>query len=241
MRVVTVAERPELAAELWGFGDSWPEFMLHDQVAMLMAPLAARYPQLQLLLLSDDGECVGKGHAIPFDWDGADSSLPARGWDEIQLRAVRAVAPTAVSALEITVRPHLRGKGLSAVLLSAMRDAVGAMGFTDLFAPVRPSQKAAEPLAPMDEYALRTRDDGLPYDPWLRVHVRAGGRIVRVCPLSMTISATLPQWRAWTGLPFDASGEITVHGALAPVTVSVPRDLAVYVEPNVWVHHSLNS
>jgi GNAT superfamily N-acetyltransferase len=239
MRVVTVAERPDLADELWGFGDSWPEFMLHDQVAMLMAPLAGRYPQLQLLLLDDDGECVGKGHSVPFDWDGADSSLPARGWDEIQLRASRAVAPTAVSALEITVRPHLRGKGLSAVLLGAMRDAVRAMGHTDLFAPVRPSLKSAEPLTPIDEYAWRTRDDGLPYDPWLRVHVRAGGRIVRVCPLSMTIAASLPEWRDWTGLPFDTSGDIIVPGALTPVTVSVSRDLAIYVEPNVWVHHSI--
>jgi GNAT superfamily N-acetyltransferase len=237
MRVVTVAERPDLMDKLWGFTEGWAEFMLHDPVAMLMRPLAQRYPQLQLLLLDDDGACVGKGHAVPLEWDGNEESLPDRGWDQVQLLAARVTAPTAASALEINVRPALRGKGLSAVLLDAMRTAVRDMGLADLFAPVRPSQKHLEPLTPMDEYAFRTRDDGLPTDAWLRVHARAGGRIVRVCPLSMTIAGTLPEWRAWTGLPFDTDGDTIVPGALAPVTVSLSRDVATYVEPNVWVRH----
>ena len=36
----------------------------------------------------------------------------------------------------------------------------------------------------MAEYARRLRDDGLPEDPWLRVHVRAGGEVVEVTPFS---------------------------------------------------------
>jgi GNAT superfamily N-acetyltransferase len=237
MRVVTVAERPELMDELWGFVEGWPEFMLKDPVAALMRPLAERYPQLQLLLLDDDDRCVGKGHAVGFEWDGVEQSLPDRGWDEVQLRAMRTAAPTAVSALEITVRPGLRGTGLSAKLLGGMRDAVRGMGLSDLFAPVRPNQKAAEPLTPMEEYATRVRTDGLPADAWLRVHVRAGGRIVKVCPRSMTIVGSLPEWRAWTGLPFDTDGDVLVPDALAPVAVSLTRDLGVYVEPNVWIRH----
>ena len=47
------------------------------------------------------------------------------------------------------------------------------------------------------------------------------------------------QWREWTGLPFTTSGEVEVAGALSPVHVSVEQDHAVYVEPNVWVHHRL--
>jgi GNAT superfamily N-acetyltransferase len=237
VRVVSVADRPDLVAELQGFDDSWPRFMLEDPVAALMEPMGQRYPQLQLLLLDEESRCVGKAHAVGFEWDGTVESLPDRGWDGVLLRSARSGKATAVSALEIAVRPGLRGRGLSAVLLEALRDAVAGMGLTDLFAPVRPNQKSAEPLASMEEYAFRVREDGLPVDPWLRVHVRAGARIVRVCPLSMTITGTLPDWRRWTGLPFDTSGEVTVDGALAPVAVSVPRNLAVYIEPNVWVHH----
>ena len=61
------------------------------------------------------------------------------------------------------------------------------------------------PHTPMGEYAARTRDDGLPHDPWLRVHVRAGGVIDRVAPASMVILGTLAEWREWTGLPFAAA------------------------------------
>ncbi len=236
MHVVSVAERPDLLGELWGFGDGWPPFMLEDSVALLMSPLADRFPDLQLLLLDGD-RCVGKVHAVAFGWDGAEESLPDRGWDEVLLRGSRDTTPTAVSALEITIRPDVRGKGLSGIMLGALRDAVRGQGFADLFAPVRPSLKSAEPLLPMAEYAARVRDDGLPWDPWLRVHVRAGGRIVRVCPMSMMITGTLEQWRGWTGLPFDTGGEVLVPQALAPVIVSQTGGYAVYVEPNVWVRH----
>jgi hypothetical protein len=55
----------------------------------------------------------------------------------------------------------------------------------------------------------------------------------------MSISGDLDQWRVWTGLPFDHSGDVVVPGALAPVHVSVEHDHAVYVEANVWIHHRL--
>jgi hypothetical protein len=89
----------------------------------------------------------------------------------------------------------------------------------------------------MTEYAAGTGDDGLPVDPWLRVHTRLGGRILKVCPASMSIPGSLAQWRDWTGLPFDHSGELEVPGGPVPVQVSVEHDHAVYVEPNVWMHH----
>jgi hypothetical protein len=113
------------------------------------------------------------------------------------------------------------------------------LGYTELVAPVRPNTKA-DPDEPMASYAFRTRGDGLPVDPWLRVHVRAGGRILNVAPTSMTISGTLAQWREWTGLAFDASGPVHVPGALVPVLCAAEHDYAVYVEPNVWVYHSLS-
>ena len=84
---------------------------------------------------------------------------------------------------------------------------------------------------------MGTREDGLPADPWLRTHVQAGAQIIGVAPRSMVITGSLEQWRTWTGLPFDASGPVRVPGALVPVHCDVAADLAVYVEPNVWVRH----
>ncbi|MEO7235617.1 MAG: N-acetyltransferase, partial [Lapillicoccus sp.] len=127
----------------------------------------------------------------------------------------------------------------SRLMLEAMgARAVGA-GLLDLFGPVRPTGKHEVPHVPMADYALATRHDGLPADPWLRVHVRMGGRIVTVAPSSMVIPGTLREWREWTGLPFDRSGDLVVPFACNPVHVSVEQEHAVYVEPNVWVHHDL--
>ncbi len=53
----------------------------------------------------------------------------------------------------------------------------------------------------------------------------------------MTVSGTLEQWRAWTGLPFDTEGPVEVPGALVPVHCSPAHGYAVYTEPNVWVRH----
>jgi hypothetical protein len=79
----------------------------------------------------------------------------------------------------------------------------------------------------------------LPYDPWQRVHVRAGGRIVRPAEAWMTIPGTVAQWREWTGLHFDPAGPVLVPNALVPVQCDPGHGYAVYVGPNVWVHHKL--
>jgi hypothetical protein len=141
--------------------------------------------------------------------------------------------------LEIIVLPPYRGRGVSQLMLQAMIANTWARGFADLYAPLRPSDKHREPRVPFAEYVERTRADGLPHDSWLRTHIRAGGRIVRVAPCSMVIAGTLAEWSGWTGQVFDRSGEVTVAGALSPVHVSREHDHAVYIEPNLWLHHRI--
>ncbi len=54
------------------------------------------------------------------------------------------------------------------------------------------------------------------YQSWLRIHVHAGGRIVKKRPVSMIIAETLENWRNWTGLSFDSDGPATAASALTP-------------------------
>jgi GNAT superfamily N-acetyltransferase len=244
--IASLAARPDRAA-LWSRLDNlWPEFMRHDPGSGLYYGHAQEaYPDHLLLAVdAGTGEPVAKALSVPLSYDGdiADG-LPEGGWDWAIRRSVEdrltGGRPDIVSALEIMVRPDLRGAGISARMLAAMRDNAAARGFTDLVAPVRPSGKPAQIHKPIDVYAHERRADGLPVDPWLRVHVRAGARIVNVAHASMVIPGTLAQWRQWTGLPFDASGPVAVPEALVPVHCAVEQDVAVYVEPNVWVHHQL--
>ncbi len=156
-------------------------------------------------------------------------------WADADWRARRRA--TVVSALEIIVLGPYRGRGVSQLMLKALIANTWARGFGDLYAPVRPSDKHREPRTPFADYVARQRSDGLPHDSWLRTHIRAGGRIVKIAPCSMVIAGTLAEWSHWTGLTFTQSGMVEVPGALSPIAVSCEQDHAVYVEPNIWVHH----
>lgn len=242
---VTLAERPDLVDAMWSMASSWPHFMLQDPVSELwFRRIGDAFPEHQLVALDESGAIVARVNAVPLASTSLDA-LPDRGWDAVVEQAFADAEagrePRLVSLVEARVVPERQGAGLSAELLRAARRNVQRLGGRDLVAPVRPTAKSLEPHTPMWEYACRVRDDGLPADPWLRTHVRLGARIVRVCPLSMTIAGTLGDWRTWTGMPLDVSGAVEVPGALSPVHVSVEQDCAVYVEPNVWVHHPLEA
>jgi GNAT superfamily N-acetyltransferase len=241
MRLVTLDERPDLIEA--DVAEVWPEFMFHDAVsAALWARLVAAFPQCSLLALDEGtGEPVAKATTFPFTADV--ENLPDGGYDAVILGAaadhLAGRAGTVLGAVEIAVRPDRRGTGLSGRMLDAARRNAGRLGYRDLVVALRPNHKHLVPFEPFSGYVRQTRDDGLPSDPWLRTHVRAGGRPVKVASRSMTIVGTLAQWRAWTGLPFDADGPVVVPQALVPVHCDVARDQAVYVEPNIWVHHGV--
>jgi hypothetical protein len=120
-----------------------------------------------------------------------------------------------------------------------MLDLARAHRLPALLAPVRPAAKAAYPLAPMERYVRWETDDGLPLDPWLRVHARLGADILAVAPRTLVIEGPVADWERWTSLRFPDSGPYVVPGALQPVVVDRERDLVRYEDPNVWMRHAI--
>ncbi|MBL6080634.1 hypothetical protein JMJ56_21685 [Belnapia sp. T18] len=248
LELVPLRGRPDLRAQVFSevFMALWPAFMQEDPAADLFF---AR-PHLDACLdtafaVVDPARpevAVGRAFAVPFAFGiPGRENLPDAGWDGVVrwAHADRALgrAPNALSALEITLLPSHRGRGASRMVLDAMRQRAAELGLGHIFAPVRPTMKHLEPFVPMEEYTGRTGADGLPADPWLRVHVRAGGQIVKVAPTSMVVPGTITDWQRWTGLQFTATGTVVVPNALVPVHVSLEQNHAVYIEPNVWVRH----
>ena len=251
LAVATLRERPELRALVFSaeFQAGWPEFARHDPTAALYYGALDRY--LDFVLAAVDREQpdrpIARACSVPFAFRDATSGrkeLPPGGWGAVirwadaDWRAGRRA--TAVSALEILVAPPYRGRGISQLMLSAMLANTWARGFADLYAPLRPSDKHREPHVPFADYVARTRPDGLPHDAWVRTHIRAGARVVGIAPYSMVIAGTLAEWSEWTGVEFAGGGEIIVPGALSPVHASREQNHAVYVEPNLWVHHRVS-
>ncbi len=242
--ITTCAERPELIPRVYEINDEWPAFMLHDPVGNALFHRVIEEFPWYCVVATAAGRVVARGRSAPFDAGRPGrTETPDQGWDRVLVWAFadhrRGRPATAVSALDITVDAGHLGRGLSRRMLVALAAAAGRQGHDVLVAPTRPTAKHQQPRLSTAEYVLQRRDDGLPTDPWLRVHVRAGGTIEGVAPASRTISGSLEDWRRWTGLPFDRDGDVEVPGALAPVHCDTTHDHAVYVEPNVWVRHRL--
>jgi hypothetical protein len=240
VRFVVHEARPE-ARELDELWREWPEFMLHDETADgRWGQLFDRYPGFQFWGLDDDtGELVVRCNSVPVAMDTEE--LPSRGWSEAIRTAVDDdLEPTVLCALQIQVARAYQGKGLSGLALREMRAIGAGHGFSDLVAPVRPTLKARYPLVPAERYASWVRADGLPFDPWLRVHARAGARLVGVCAESMRVPGTVAQWEEWAGMAFPESGSYVVPEALVTVDIDREADRGLYVEPNVWMHHRLD-
>ena len=200
--IVTLDERPDLidaADKLASETGAWPEFMLHDPVASKhFWRLYDTFPAYQVVLLDDKGEMVALGNTIPVTWDGTVDGLPDEGWDAILQLGVSnfhsKIVPNCASAIQAVVAPEYMGQGVSKHLIKAMRGVVVRQALKRLIAPVRPNLKHAYPLITMERYIEWKQADGFPFDPWLRTHARLGGRILKVCPRSMTISATVAAW-----------------------------------------------
>jgi GNAT superfamily N-acetyltransferase len=224
---------------------SWPEFMLHDPIAdENWHELFDRFREYQFALLDTETDrMAAMGNSLPFHWDQPLEDLPEGGWDWVFLEAIenhkQGVEPNIQSAIQINIHPDYRSQGLSMRMVQAMRAIGQSKGFRYLVAPVRPNQKSQYPLISIDDYIQWTDEEGLPFDAWLRVHARAGARIIKPCHQAMIIPGTQAEWEEWTHLKFPQSGTYYIPGALNPMEMDTEKDEGIYVEPNVWMVHEI--
>jgi len=241
----SLAELPDADEDLDRHNTAvWPAFMFEDPVAdRLWRILHAQLRPFQLLLLGPDGAIVAAGNSAPLAWDGTDAGLPA-GWDDQFERTAAdleaAAAVDTLGALQIVVAPGRQGDGLSSLLVEAFRAHARLRGYRALIACVRPNWKERYPLASMADYATWRRADGQPFDPWVRVHARLGGRIATPSPRSMRIDGSVADWERWAGMAFPVTGEYVVPRAAATVTIDREADRGIYFDPNLWMVHALD-
>lgn len=197
--------------------------------------LLDEHADCQLCLVDEaTGYPVAVGNCVPLACDF--DNLPAEGWDWIVETAAndRGSRRNALGALAISVPGIHRGRGLARRMIEEFRNLAVAKGLDGVIAPVRPSEKHRHPFIPMEAYLGWTDPQGRAFDPWLRSHLAAGGRIVRPADRSMVVEEPIAFWETWTGRRFAASGDYALEGALAPVSIEVDMGLGRYVEPNVW-------
>ncbi|KAE8409387.1 hypothetical protein BDV37DRAFT_278338 [Aspergillus pseudonomiae] len=171
--------------------------------------------------------------------------------------AVTTANPNVLSALQVAVDPEYRGLGMAEIMIQAMKALAKQEGLDALVVPLRPTRKAQYPEVDFAEYlrwGVDRNGHTEPFDPWLRKHVRLGGRPLRIANPSMSVRAKGAVWREWTGLNLAAiaaetscqkhSGgreyvEVPIAGGLVPLRYYPEEDQGIYDEPNVWLIHSL--
>ena len=243
LSVATFVERPDLEDQLAEFGRLWPEFIFHGAVsAQYYHHTNSTFARFHLYVIDADGRVLAVAVSAPLIWDGAPDGLPA-GWDDALRQAAAdheaGRTPNTLCALGAMVRPEQGGKGLGAAAINCMKAAAAECGFNALIAPVRPTLKSRYPLTPIERYVDWRRADGSAFDPWIRTHERIGGAIIKAAPESMVIEGTVAEWESWTGIALPETGTYVIPDALAPITVNRERDRGRYVEPNVWMTHSI--
>lgn len=277
---VSLAERPDLLDEMNRIGGAaWPEFMLHDPVAIdHWSDIVAHFKAYQLILLNKSCSAennLGKDHVaedkladdnsaeanlaegsldanriaaivncVPLRYIDEFDALPNEGVDwgvkEAISNHAAGLSPNTCMGVQVVVSPEYLGKGLSELASKEMLALAKQHHLDSVIVPLRPSNKHEYPLIPMEDYLRWDTDDGLPFDDWLRIHVRLGGKVIGVCSNSMTIPGTVEEWRQWTGRRFPGSGDYVVPGALNPVQIDVPANQGIYREPNIWVVHQVS-
>jgi hypothetical protein len=240
--ITTLAQRPELVDEADGLhDDAWDAFM-QGAPWNHWERLFDDFDAWQVLLVDSEKGVIGLGHTVPFVWDGTMEDLPVL-LDDIIERAMedrqQGRAPTTLAALAAVVPETQQNRGLSSVILRAMRSLAENAGLESVIVPVGPTLKHLYPLTPMDRYMRWTRKDGAPFDPWVRVHWRLGAEVLGVAPTTAICSGTIAQWEQWTSMKFPESGQYIVPGALQPVEIDCERDLGRYEDPGIWMRHRI--
>jgi GNAT superfamily N-acetyltransferase len=154
-QLISPANRPdyrELVGDL--AEDCWPEFMLQDPVAeAYWGDLFERFGDYQFGLLDrETGGAPVMANAIPLHWQGELSQLPDGGWDWAFAQAVeddrRGRRPNVQCALQVAIHPDYRNQGLSAYMISVMRQIAASKGVSLLSRP-----RASQPESALPAYA----------------------------------------------------------------------------------------
>jgi hypothetical protein len=198
------------------------------------------YPEYQLCLVDEDaGYPVAVANSVPFACSDLDN-LPPEGWDWVVETAAkhRNGGANMLGALAMSVPAVHRFKGYARIMIRALIDLAESKGLRGLVAPVRPSAKVRHPWVPIADYMAWTDERGRPYDPWLRSHLSAGGKMVGPCERSMVVQEPIAFWENWSSRRFEESGAYALEGAIAPVKIDLDSRTGTYEEPNIWVAYA---
>lgn len=197
------------------------------------------------------------GYVTQIAWDGRPDSLPA-GWQGSVLRSYEDAragrAPDTLVALLAFTPQRFRGRGLSSVVLSRMKERAAERGFRSFIVPALPPSQFERDKAglSMEEIAALRREDGEEFDYWIRTHRKLGARVIGFCDSSHRFIYGLRDFQSSvSSTPIAASGEQLIlldkAAALGPnakdmwrvAYADLERDFVTFDWGCVWIEYGL--
>lgn len=223
--------------------DAFPEFLLQEALWHEVWPhMCEDFGEFQIYLYDTAADTLlGCANTVPLAIDNLEKNLP--GFQELLLESVRQnqarTPPNTLCWVQAIVVPKARGRGLASKLHAGLVDLARAHGIETLAVPLRPSLKDRYPLTPIERYAEWRRDDGLPFDPWMRTYERLGAQYLGIRHDATVIADSIEAWENWTGMKFPDSGDYIVPGAHTPLSIDCDHDVGRYTEAHIWYRLSL--
>ncbi len=246
-KIISGIEKPELADTIMSLmQDTWPKFILNDPVgSRCWIELYLRFPEFQLAYMNTQtNEIFAVANSIPAFLKNVPEDLGERGWHWCIEKGLEdsdaGRSPNAQLPLAITVPKKYQTSQLGGFMIGHMKSVGISRKFKYFLGALRPNQKTQYPLIPFDQYVNWRREDGLPFDAWIRAHWRVGARPIKPCYKSLVIEGSVADWEDWSGLIMPQSGLYIVPGALVPVKINVEEDRGIYEEPNLWTQHPMD-
>ena len=223
------------------FAEGFPAFITADaEVKKYIARVRTNFPHLYVMLVDEVGVPGATGWGVPISWSGDVDDLPTSFADVLRRSVELADAGADANTFVIcggVVHPGLKGTGMATELIQTLIRTGQCHGMTRVIAPLRPTRKHLYPLFSIADYASWVREDGLAFDPWVRLHVRAGARVIALAPAAQTMTGTVADWQGWVGMPLPATGQYVIPDGMSVLSIDATANMGTYVEPNIWVQH----
>jgi len=244
-KIVNFKQRPDLYDSQQEIcRKTFPTFLYYSEIIdSTWDKMIEYYQEYQLLFLNDE-EIICIFNCMPMSLDFSDEELPEDAFDWGMEKGIRDFEDgkeiNAALAIQIIIPKEYQGKGISHIAVVEIKNMCAEMGIQKLVIPVRPTLKCKYPINDIGNYIKWKNEKGLPFDPWLRVHVKQNGKIIKPCKEALKIKGTIKQWENWTKMSFPESGMYVVDGALCPVRIDREKNIGFYIEPNVWVSYEIS-
>ncbi len=198
----------------------WPNYMSQGPILNeFWHPLFSLFAGFQLLLAAEDG-IIELATSQPLYWDRAFDQLPEGGWDWALEKGIRdhheGIPPNILNRIQVLVTGPAQGQDISYLIINANEEAGSTPWPRPYHHRGKTHAKEPTPACAYGRHITRQRNDGLPFDPWLRVHVRRGARIIKPCHRAMYIPGTIAQWEEGAACVSLHRARTSYLGLLAP-------------------------